>query len=239
MALTIGSDGLKSFYDRLGFFDRAPIDLPERGSPLRPNPWREINTLTASFGHGIAISPVHLVRAAAALVNGGILVRPHLIIGDREKTLSPAPVGPRVIKPQTSQQIRKLMELVVADGTGSKAYVEGYNVGGKTGTAEKIAGGGYNKKALLSSFLGVFPIDNPRYAVLAILDEPQATKDTFGYATGGWTAAPVVARVIEQMGPLYQIPPDFDAGRDIKKELAMYLKEKTGGEGLAAVGTDR
>lgn len=235
IAQALGEDGLKDFYEKLGFFERAPLDLPERGQPLYPQPWRDINTLTASYGHGIAVSPVHLMRAAAALVNGGILIAPHLT-----PQKSDTPKGSRVVKAATTEKIRQLLELVVADGTGSKARVEGYAVGGKTGTADKTQGRGYSSDARLSSFLGVYPIHAPRYAVLAILDEPQGIKETYNYATGGWTAAPVVGRVIEQMAPLYQIAPDEAGSRpDIVTIMSRYLKEKTEGKSIVAVGTDR
>lgn len=238
MAQSLGENGLKDFYQRMGFFAQSPLELPERGYPIYPKPWRDINTLTTSFGHGIAVSPVHLVRAASALVNGGILVTPSIVKSEKAR-LSLAPEGERVVKPQTSQQIRQLLELVVADGTGAKAYVDGYNVGGKTGTAEKNKDGRYEENLLLSSFIGVYPIDNPRYAVLAMLDEPQGIPESHGYATGGWTAAPVVAAVVEQMGPMYRIAPDLDSGRDITRDMAMYLKDVKEGKSLASVGADR
>ena len=225
VASLLGNTGLKDFYEKLGFAKTAPVELPERGLPLFPEPWREITTLTASYGHGIAVSPLHLMRATAAMVNGGILVKP-TIRYDAARRANLKPQGSRVISEDTSHKLRQLMELVVAQGTGSKAYVEGYHVGGKTGTADKSGVGGYNKNARFSSFIGVFPIRNPRYAVVAILDEPQPTKDTYGYATGGWTAAPVVARVIEQMGPLYQIPPDLETGDDIVATFAPYLRDE-------------
>jgi len=235
IAQMLGASGLKDFYEKLGFFERAPLDLPERGQPLYPRPWRDINTLTASYGHGIAVSPVHLMRAAAALVNGGILITPHLTPQKNE-----TPKGPRVVKPATTEKVRQLLELVVEGGTGSKARVDGYAVGGKTGTADKTQGRGYNRNARLSSFLGVYPIHAPRYAVLALLDEPQGIKETYNYATGGWTAAPVVGRVIEQMAPLYQIAPEETGSRaDIVETMARYLKEKTEGKNIVAVGTDR
>lgn len=237
LAQTIGTSALKDFYKDMGFFEQVPVNFPERGSPLYPKPWRDVSTLTASFGHGVAVSPLHLMRAASALVNGGIMVKPTFIKSD-SSALPLTPVGERVIKPQTSVMVRKLLELVVADGTGSKARVEGYNVGGKTGTAEKTAVGGYKRDSLFSSFIGFYPIDNPRYAVLAIMDEPHATKDTYGYATGGWTAAPVVQKVIEAMGPLYQIPPDFDAGKDVLAEMSQYLKKAKKEKTVAASGTD-
>lgn len=235
MAQTMGPDGLKNFYKRMGFFAPVPVDIPERGSPLYPNPWREVSTLTASFGHGIAVSPLHLVRAASALVNGGVMVTPQLVKKDSKSLLPQSPAGERVISPQTSLKVRQLMELTVAEGTGGKAAVEGYNVGGKTGTAEKNKNGRYDHNSLMSSFIGVFPINEPRYAVLAMMDEPKPAPDTFGYATGGWTAAPVVGRVVEQMGPLYQIPPSLDTRAEIMADMAPYIK----GAKSASSGTDR
>lgn len=239
MVETIGSDRLRQFYEELGFFAPVPTDFPEKGTPLYPKKWRDIHTITASFGHGLAVSPLHVMQAVSAIVNGGVMIRPRFIKGEDDNSLSLHPVGTRIMKPMTSRQMLQLMELVVADGTGANAYVEGYHVGGKTGTAEKISGRGYNQKSLLSSFIGVFPVTNPRYAVLAIIDEPQGTKESYGYATGGWTAAPVVSKVIAQMGPLYQIPPDFDTARDITAEMAPYLREKKKkGGSVAAVKTD-
>lgn len=235
MAQTMGPDGLKEFYKRMGFFAQVPVDIPERGFPLYPNPWREISTLTASFGHGIAVSPLHLVRATAALVNGGVMVTPQLVKKENKSLLPQTPAGERVVSPQTSLKIRQLLELTVAEGTGSKAAVEGYNVGGKTGTAEKNKNGRYDSNSLMSSFIGVFPINDPRYAVLAILDEPKPAPDTFGYATGGWTGAPVVGRVVEQMAPLYQIPPSLDTSAEIMNEMSPYIK----GAKSASAGTDR
>ncbi|MEZ0261114.1 MAG: peptidoglycan D,D-transpeptidase FtsI family protein [Alphaproteobacteria bacterium] len=234
MAQALGDNGLKDFYKRLGFFEAVPIELPERGSPLYPKPWRDISTLTTSFGHGIAVTALHLVRATAALANGGTLVVPTLLKG--KKSLSPEPEGERVVKPQTSAQIRQLLELVVASGTGSKAGVEGYNVGGKTGTAEKNTGGNYKHDLLLSSFIGVFPIESPRFAVLAMLDEPKPTKESYGYATGGWTAAPVVSRVVEQLAPLYRMAPEEDTRPAVLQAMGKYMKE---GIGRASAGTDR
>ncbi len=235
MAQTMGPDGLKDFYKRMGFFAPVPVDIPERGSPLYPNPWREVSTLTASFGHGIAVSPLHLVRATSALVNGGVMVTPQLVKKDNKSLLPQSPAGERVVTPQTSLKVRQLMELTVAEGTGGKAAVEGYNVGGKTGTAEKNKNGRYDHNSLMSSFIGVFPINEPRYAVLAMMDEPKPAPNTYGYATGGWTAAPVVGRVVEQMGPLYQIPPSLDTRAEIMADMAQYIK----GAKSASSGTDR
>jgi cell division protein FtsI (penicillin-binding protein 3) len=238
MAEALGTQGLKDFYRRLGFFAPVPVELQERGAPLYPRPWRDIDTLTTSFGHGIAVSPLHLVRAAAALVNGGTLVTP-TIVKAAKPTLGLKPRGEQVVKTDTSSKVRELLELVVADGTGEKAAVPGYDVGGKTGTAEKNKDGHYQKDVLLSSFLGFFPMNNPRYAVLAMIDEPQGIPESKGFATGGWTAAPVVAQVISELGPLYRIPPDFDTTRDITRDMAVYLKDVKEGKTLASLGADR
>ncbi len=228
MALEAGVSSIHDFYERMGFFEQVPMAVPERGKPHYPKSWGEISTITASFGHGISVTPLHLMRAASALVNGGIMVKPRILYDeDARKLEKNEPEGDRVIKAETSAKIKKLLELTVVDGTGSKARVEGYHVGGKTGTAEKVsARGGYAKDSLFSSFLGFFPIQDPKYAVLAILDEPKGTKESYGYATGGWTGAPVVARVVEQMGPLYQMAPAFGGEEKIMQEMAPYLLKK-------------
>jgi cell division protein FtsI (penicillin-binding protein 3) len=118
--------------------------------------------------------------------------------------------GTRVISAETSLRVRQLLRLVVEHGTGRKADTPGYLVGGKTGTAEKNGAGGYDRDRLLSSFLGAFPIDSPRYVILAVVDEPQGTEESYGYATGGWTAAPVVGHVAARIGPPAGLPPRAD-----------------------------
>jgi len=201
MALDVGADTQRAYLARLGLMSPAAIELPEVGKPLTPARWREINTMTVAYGHGIAVSPVQLATAVAAVVNGGVY---------RAPTLRPAAASleaPQVLKPSTSRQIRGLMRLVVRRGTGGQADVPGYRVGGKTGTAEKQVNGRYHRKALMSSFVGAFPMDQPRYVVLAMLDEPKGSARTHHYATGGWVAAPVVGAVIRRMAPLLGIQP--------------------------------
>jgi len=243
MAEVLGAEKIQSFYHSMGFFDKVPeIELPERGSPIYPSPWRDVNTLTTSFGHGIAVSPLHLMRAASALVNGGIMPRSTLVkLADNGTDESGLVMETsRVVSEDTSKKLRQLLEMVVVGGTGNNAYVKGYNVGGKTGTAEKNINGKYEQNVLFSSFLGVFPITKPEYAVLAIIDEPQGTPETHGYATGGWTAAPVVAKVVKHMGSIYQIAPDNERAEDsVIRQLRPYLKEFKEGSKLVSVGTDR
>ncbi|MCE9507883.1 MAG: penicillin-binding protein 2, partial [Alphaproteobacteria bacterium] len=137
MAATLGNEKMQDFYRTMGFMEQARLELPERGTPLYPSPWRDISTLTTSFGHGIAISPLHLIRAASALVNGGTMPQATLVRADQY------PDGAQVVSPETSHRLRQLLELVVVNGTGNNASVEGYNVGGKTGTAEKNIHGSY------------------------------------------------------------------------------------------------
>jgi cell division protein FtsI (penicillin-binding protein 3) len=203
MAIDVGAERQREFLDRLGLTRRPPLELPEVGAPLVPEPWREINTLTVSYGHGIAISPIQLASAAAAVVNGGQLVPPTLLQRDADT----APEGVRVVSEETSAMMRRLMRLVVARGTGRKADVKGYQVGGKTGTAEKPGADGYRHDALISSFIANFPSDDPRYLVLVMYDEPKGTKLTRGLAGAGWTAAPVARRIIERIAPILGVQP--------------------------------
>jgi cell division protein FtsI (penicillin-binding protein 3) len=203
MGEAVGGEKLQSFYRDLGLMEKPEFDLKEVTQPLVPNPWREINTLTTSYGHGIAVSPLQLVRAAGSIVNGGNLVSPRLTFAEVKDYQSLV----RVVSERTAQNMRSLLRLTVTDGTGGSAEVEGLLIGGKTGTAEKPSkdGRGYDRKRLISSFLGVFPIDAPRYAIFIMVDEPKGQKDSFGYATAGWVAAPAVGNIIEAMAPMVGI----------------------------------
>ena len=195
MARDVGAERQREFLHRLGLLEPLPFELSENGRPLAPRHWREINTMTIGFGHGIAVTPLHLAAGFATMVNGGIHRPPTLL-----KQAGEVP-GTRVMAAETSDAMRVLMRMVVRDGTGKKAEAEGYLVGGKTGTAEKAVAGGYKKNALITTFVGAFPMDAPRYAVLAMLDEPRGTKVTHGYATAGWNVAPVVGRIISKIAP--------------------------------------
>lgn len=222
MALAVGTDAQRAFLAKIGMLRPARIELPEIGDPLVPNPWREINTMTIAFGHGIAVSPLQLVNGVSAMVNGGILHRPTIL-----DHADPAAIpGKRVISPQTSDDIRRLMRLVVLGGTGKYAEARGFLVGGKTGTAEKVFGKRYKTHALMSSFVGAFPINAPRYVVFAMLDEPSGTKQTYGYATGGWVAAPVVRNVVFRMASILGIRPVDEDSPEIRQQLAIDIVSK-------------
>ncbi|MEX0759673.1 MAG: penicillin-binding protein 2, partial [Tistlia sp.] len=204
MAMDAGTKRLLAFYDALGLTRPAEYELPESGDPLLPTPWREVNTMTASYGHGIAVTPLQLVRAVAAVANGGEL--PSLTLLRREP--GDATRGTRVLTEETSRQMRWLMRLVVERGTGRNAEAPGYLVGGKTGTADKLApSGGYARNKRIATFVGAFPMDDPQYVVFAMVDEPKGIKATYGYATAGWVTAPVVGRVVDRIAPLLGISP--------------------------------
>jgi cell division protein FtsI (penicillin-binding protein 3) len=202
MALDIGADAQKSFLAKLGLMQPLVTEIREAGVPRMPRQWRELETMTVGYGHGIAVTPLHMAAASAAMVNGGKLIRPTFLLRPRGETVRFA----RVISAATSQQMRDLLRLVVTGGTGAKADVPGYPVAGKTGTAEKVSGGHYARTKLLSSFMGVFPAQRPEYLVLILLDEPQGSNETHGYATAGWTSAPIAANVIRRIAPLLNVP---------------------------------
>ena len=218
MALDIGSERQRKYLSHLGLLRRTSIELPEQSMPMIPARWREINTMTISYGHGIAVSPLHLASAVAATVNGGIL-RPATLI--RAKT--PETGGVQVFSAETSDKMRRLLRLVVENGTGRNADAPGYLVGGKTGTAEKQVNGSYKRNALISSFVGVFPATDPRFVVYIMIDEPKGIRESFGYATGGWTAAPVVGGVIKRMAPLMGIKPLDETAPEIVRALNVNL----------------
>ncbi|MBP5857726.1 penicillin-binding protein 2 [Marivibrio halodurans] len=218
MALEVGPAGQKAFMQRMGFLDRLDLEVGETGTPQYPDIWRPINTMTISFGHGLSVTPLHLASGVASMLNGGTRVSPTLLKRDA------APVGARVVSPDVSTAVRKLMRLNTIDpeGSGGNANVPGYVVGGKTGTAEKIgASGTYARKALISSFVAAFPMTDPRYVVYAVLDEPKGTKETLNYATGGWVAAPMVGRVIERIAPIAGITPVDPQDPSVRLALAI------------------
>ncbi len=202
MAVDLGTERQRGYLRNLGMLSPSNIELPEIGRPLKPSHWQEINTMTISFGHGIAVSPVQLSEGVSALVNGGIRHPATLLMRD----VNDAIPGERVFSTLTSLQLRGLMRMVVMNGTGRKAEAQGYMVGGKTGTADKQGGGRYHRDRRIASFVGAFPINDPRYVVLVVVDEPMGNASTLDYATGGWVAAPAVGRIVASMGPLLGVP---------------------------------
>ena len=207
MALSLGVDYHKAFLKKLGQLDRLRTELPESAEPLVPKHWGELNTVTIAFGQGLSVAPLQAVMGIAALVNGGRLIPPTFLKRDQAAADR---LATRVIKPETSDKMRYLLRLNVEKGTATRANVAGYYVGGKTGTSEKVVGGRYSKTKVLTSFTAIMPADKPQYLLLIMIDEPQGLAETHGFATSGWNAVPVGAKVIERVAPLLDIPPRFD-----------------------------
>jgi cell division protein FtsI (penicillin-binding protein 3) len=196
IAKKIGIENQKEFLEKINFFTKLDVDFPGLGRPIYPRIWREINLYTIAYGHGIAITPLHLVSAVAAIVNGGILYTPSFL------KLSKAPKGKRVAKESTSQIMRQMMREVAVGGTGKFANIEGYEVGGKSGTADRAEFGNYNRHQTLASFAAVFPISKPEYLVFVMFDRANAA-----FNTGGMIAAPVAGRIIKNIAPILEIEP--------------------------------
>lgn len=231
MAMELGIDRQKEFLGRMGLLRPVSLELPEIGAPLIPNPWREINSMTIAFGHGMAVTPLQLVSGVSALVDGGEMHPPTLLAHAEGEPVA----STRVVKRSTSESLVQMMRMVVSDGTGDTADVPGYQVAGKTGSAEKSGAGGYRRKALLSSFIATFPANDPRYVVLVMIDEPKGTKATFGLIQAHWNAAPAVGHVIAQIGPLLGMTPS-PVNYDEPRKPALAVKAlATKGADLAEV----
>ena len=206
IAAQIGASRQRFFLEKMGFLSQVKIELPERARALTPgNNWGPLEVMTVGYGHGIAVTPLHLASGYATLFNGGIYRPATLLKVDRSH---PPQRGVRVFTEETSYRMRALLRLVVTQGTGKKADAPGYRVGGKTGTAEKLFNGRYTSQAVVTTFAGVFPMDEPRYVVVVMLDDPKATKDTYGFHTAGWNVAPVVSRTVSRIAPMLGVRPD-------------------------------
>ena len=188
----------------MGLLSPVKSELPETARPLYPRTqWGTIETATIGFGHGVGVSPLSFVTAMSTVVNGGRRITPTFIRQDAGTDNR----GAQVIKPETSETMRNLLRYVVTNGTGRSADAIGYDVGGKTGTAEMPGPrGGYIKNALMTSFAAAFPAHDPRYIVMVLMAQPKATKETFGFATAGYTAAPQTGRIIARIAPLLGVP---------------------------------
>ena len=221
VADALGPERMRRAMIDLGMDRRPFIELPARGKPIFPRgPWSRVTNMTVGFGHGLAVSPLHLASAYAAMVNGGIW-RPTTLM-----KLEPAdvPRGRRVFKESTSSRMRQMLRMISLYGTGRNADAKGYRVGGKTGSAEKAGAGGYNKTSLVSSFAAAFPMDAPRYVVVVVVDEPKGTLASSFQRTAAFTAAPVVGRLVPRIGPMLGVQPD--ESRDVDISDLAYLVDK-------------
>ena len=201
----LGAARMKQYMADLGFNERPYIELPARGFPIwASGDWPRLRAMTVGYGHGLAVTPLHLASAYAAMVNGGIW-RPATL-----QKVAPGHVnhGRRVFKASTSARMNQLLRMIAVYGTGRNANAPGFRVGGKTGSAEKPGSGGYNRTSLVSTFAAAFPMDRPRYVVIVMFDEPKGTLASSGQRTAAWNAAPTVGRLVPRIGPLLGVLPD-------------------------------
>jgi cell division protein FtsI (penicillin-binding protein 3) len=226
IAHLIGGERQQAWLRSMGMFDRVPVELREADRPQFHSPaaWGEAVNYTVGFGHGISVTPLHVVVGTAAVANGGLLLRPTILAQEP----GTQPDESRVMQQSTSDVMRRLMRLVVTSGFGKKAEVPGYFPGGKTGTAEKNTGHGYKKHANVSAFMCVFPMQAPRYAVYMMLDEPHGNAATGGYSTAGQVAAPAAGKVITRIGPILGLMPDIQDAPAIEAALAIPLQPSRG-----------
>lgn len=225
MAQDIGTQNFKKSLSDLGLMSKPEFEIEEIGAPIIPKPWSDINTLTASYGHGIAVTPLQLISAVGTVINGGVKVQPSLVMNDKEDQKNISNI--RIISKETSLKMRQLMRLVVSHGTARKADVAGYNIGGKTGTAQKNFHGRYVADKRMALFVGAFPMNDPKYAVLVLVDEPNPNKSSYGYATAGWVAVPAVGRIISDMGSIMGMRPHH-GDADISEPLKQFINNVKG-----------
>ena len=206
--MQIGAARQRAFLGALGFLKAPPVEMVEAptGAPLLPRNWSEISTMTISYGHGISTSPLHLATGYASLLNGGTEVTPTLLRHDTTE------VGPRIVSEAVSRRAAAMLRQVVTRGTASFGEVPGYEVGGKTGTADKplTNGGGYYDDKVISTFASVFPANDPQYVLIVTLDEPSENSGAEPRRTAGWTAVPVAAEMIGRIAPLLGLRPTVE-----------------------------
>ena len=205
MAETLSATDHRAFFRRIGLLDRMTTELPEVARPTEPSEWKRIHQITIAFGHGVATTPLQTAMSAAAMLNGGMLIQPTFLPRTAEQAMN---FAQQVIQPRTSQMMRYLFRLNVEQGSGRRAEVPGYVVGGKTGTAEKVVNGRYSNDKRFNAFLAGFPVSDPEYIVLVVLDEPKGEKPGMS-ATAGLNTAPVVGNIIRRSAALLGVKPDF------------------------------
>lgn len=203
-----GKENFRAFLHKMQFDVPEPLELPERRNPVVPKTFSDIVAATASFGHGLSVSPIAMLRAMGAFANNGVMVRPTMYktsLADAEKTYE------QVVSPKTSAEMRYIMRLNANEGSGSRMNMlaQGYRAGGKTGTAEKVVNGRYDTSKVLSLFASVFPLDNPRYAMMILVDDPHTEPGQGGH-TAGWNAGEATGRIIARVAPMLGISPNFD-----------------------------
>jgi cell division protein FtsI (penicillin-binding protein 3) len=204
MALDVGIAGHQEFLGRVGLLERLVTEVPETAKPLLPKRWGKLVSATAAFGHGFAVQPLQGLSVVAGILNDGNMVQPTFMRRSKDEA---DVLAKRIVKSQVSKNLRELFRLNALEGSAGKADVPGFRVGGKTGTAEKVVRGRYSKDHRLASFIGAFPMEEPRYAILIMLDEPKPLPETYGFATSGWNAVPTAGNVIARIAPMLGVSP--------------------------------
>ena len=221
IAEKFGSKVQLKYLKSLGLMDKLTLEIPETSKPSVRTDKKLLTTMTISYGHSIAITPIHLSSATATIVNDGIKINPSLLFSKSNVSKQ------RIFSKKTSLQMRSIMRLVVSNkhGTAKKANAPGYVVGGKTGTAEKLSkSGGYSKKKNIAAFTAAFPMNKPRFVITIMIDNPKGQLKSFGYKdrTGGWVAAPVVSKIVTRIAPILNIKPTMDGDKTLTKNLIKY-----------------
>ncbi len=204
IALKVGKENQKKFLKNMGLFDPiSSFEVTEKATPSIPKRWGDATTATVAYGYGLSLTPLHLISAFSAVVNGGIYHNPTLLKNHQNK-------GRRVLSEKTSLIMRKLLRSVVTKGSAKRANVSGYEVVGKTGTANKLVNGQYINKKVMTTFLAAFPKSNPKYALFLMMDEPQPSKETFGFVTAGWNVVPSAGNIIAAIAPQLNIKANYN-----------------------------
>ena len=219
IAKKFGTSTQLKYLKSLGLMDKLDLEIPELGKPQVLKDGRLLTTMTISYGHGIAITPLHLASATATIVNDGVKIKPTLLISNSKLSNN------RIFSSETSKKMKSIMRLVVSSkhGTAKKAQATGYLVGGKTGTAEKVnQTGRYSKKQNIVAFTAAYPMNDPQFVITIMIDNPKGQKFSFGYRTAGWVAAPVIKRLVTRISPILNIKPKTKVSSDFTKDLNKY-----------------
>lgn len=219
MALKVGKELQIKFFKNLGLFDKiANLEIYEKGRPIYRSEkfWQDHTVATTAYGYGISVTPIHIITAFSAVMNGGIYTPPTLLKDGNKRDTR------RIISKQTSNDMRKLLRDVVIYGSAKNANIDGYDVAGKTGTANKIVDGRYIKGKNVTSFVSTFPYTDPKYAVMVIIDDPKPIKETFGFVTSGWNACPTGGNIIKRIAPQLNVQPNFDLQTQRQSVLKNY-----------------
>ena len=209
MIRDIGTNLQQIYLDRLGLFNKIDLNLPELAVPQQPDPWRSVNTDSISYGYGLSISPLHLTVATASILNGGYLVKPTL----EKKTKHNKESLDQIFSTKTSDEMKYLFNQVVLEGSAKEAFKNSANksiVGGKTGTARTIRDGVYSRDHKMTSFISVFPIHEPQYILLTVIDRPRGVEEDFYWTNAGWNAAKVGKLIIDRIGPILAINNEYE-----------------------------